>query len=392
METLNSLLKDSNFVVKPEIFSWDKYNRIIDDARTLKYDKELVQLEPVEYNLDNCARTLPQSRFFTNIGSAHFEGFFNKGTDNYLIVFFDGARTAGDRNTFAPIPRFLSWSWYSRCSSSILSLEDPMYYLFDECALGWFYGTKEENFREYAARIIKKIADNLGVPYSNIILYGRSGGGTSAIGVSDFIDGCSSITVNMQVDIKSYFYTEFFEKSTGIYVTNDDPRLNIVDIIKRNKQNCYLVIANSASDSDFATDLKLLADNCNFTPCYGLTKKDNILCWVYEAYGAPKAHTAFENYYIFSLIILALKSYRAGADIDTVKSFVGIVNEYWFEKYIGQSKAYKLNNELEKIKKENEKQKEQILNIKKENDKLNDQLKKIKNDKCFRIIVKLKNL
>lgn len=392
MDNFDSILKDSNFSVKPDSFTWDKYNRVIDDARTIKYDKQLVESEPVEYNLDICADSLPQSRFFTNIGSAHFEGFFNKGTDNSLIVFFDGARTAGNMYTVVEIPKFVSWSWYSKCSSSIISFEDPMYYLHDELLLGWFYGTKEENFREYAARIIKKVADNLGIPYSNVILYGRSGGGTTAVGVSDFIEGCSSVSVNMQIDIENYYYTPHFERITGIKLSQTDTRIDIADIIKRNTKNDYLVITNAASNIDLATELKLLSENLGFEPSYGLTVKDNLLSWVYEAYGMPKPHTSFENYYIFSLIITALKAYKAGIDIDAVKSFVGIVNEYWFEKYIGQSKAYKLNGELEKAKKENERQKEEILKIKQQNDKIKSSLKEKNSNIIYRILRKIKRI
>lgn len=392
MDNLEKILKDLNYGVKPESFTWDKYNRVIDDARQIKVDKSLVLKEPTEFNLDTCGNSLPENRFFTDIGSAHFEGFFNKGTDNSLIVFFDGARTAGNMYTVVPIPRFVSWSWYSKCSSSMISFEDPMYYLHDELILGWFYGTKKENFREYAARIIKKVADNLGVPYSNIILYGRSGGGTSAIGVSDFIEGCSSVSVNMQIDIENYYYTPHFERITGIKLSQRDPRIDVADIIKRNGQNDYLVITNAASNIDLATELKLLAENCHFTPGYGLTIKDNLISWVYEAYGTPKAHTAFENFYIFTLIITAIRAYKAGVDLDTVKSFVGIVNEYWFEKYIGQSKAYRLNEELEKLKKENEKQKEEILEIKQQNDKFKISLKEKNTNIIYRVLRKIKRI
>ena len=392
MDTFDSILKDLNFSVKPDLFAWEKYNRIIDDSRTIKGDKQLVQSEPFEFNLDTCGNELPNNRFFTNIGSAHFEGFFNKGSDNTLIVFFNGARTGGNRYALVSIPRFTSWSWHVKCQSSILSFEDPMYYLYDECTLGWFYGTKDENFREYAAKIIKKVADNLQIPYSNIILYGRSGGGTAAVGVSDFIKGCSTVSVNMQIDFEHYYYTEFFEKITGVNNLQNDPRLNIADIIKRNSQNDYLVITNAASNIDLSNDLKLLSEKCGFTPCYGLTVNENILSWVYEAYGAPEAHKAFENYYIFSLIITALRAYKAGVDLNTVNSFVDIVNEYWFEKYIGQSKAYKLNEELEKAKKENERQKEEILEIKRQNDILKKQLNKRQSNIIYRVLRKIKRV
>lgn len=389
MTSFEKLFSEIKYDVIPDDFTWDKYNRVIDEKRKIKADKSLLEAESVEYDIEKCGNCLPETRFFTNIGSAHFEGFFNKGTDDQLIVFFDGARTAGNMYTVVPLPRFVSWSWCSKSSSSILCLEDPMYYLFDECILAWFYGTPQENFREYAARIIKKIASNLGLSYDKIILYGRSGGGTAAVGTSEFIDGCSVVSVNMQVDIENYYYTPHFERITGITLSTDDPRIDIASIIEKNKNNKYFVLTNAASGSDFGTDLKILGDHFGVKPTYGINFFDNMICWVYEAYGCPLPHTAFENYYIFSLILTVIKAYNSGVDKATIKSFVEIINEYWYEKYIGQSKAYKLDKEIEKLQAENQKLKADINDI---NAKYNTFVAKRKKNIFVRLFRKIKRV
>ena len=171
-------------------------------------DAAVLFAEPVEFSAGKENKSLPATRFYTRVGSARIEGFFHKGKSSVLYVMFGGSRTRSGGKALAPLPSFYRWSWYQETDASLVSLEDPMFYTFPECTLGWYYGTKEEDYRQYCARCIGKIAELLNIENKDIVLYGSSGGGTAAIGVSRYLTGCSVVAINPQIFLEKYPYTE----------------------------------------------------------------------------------------------------------------------------------------------------------------------------------------
>ena len=168
-------------VYAAEYFCGRNLRGILDQKReTEKPDVSIVQRESVEFCVKENNHELPKQRFFAKIGNAHIEGFFKQGTSKRLYVIFDGSRTRNGGKDLAKLPTFSRWSWAFSSQASFVCLEDPMYYTFEKCKLGWFYGTNEEDYIEDCAQCIKKIASLLGFENQDIVLYGASGGGDSS--------------------------------------------------------------------------------------------------------------------------------------------------------------------------------------------------------------------
>lgn len=289
-------------------------------------------------------------RYCSEIGSAHIEAFLKKGTRDYLYVFPDGARTRNQGRDLAPLPSFLRWSWYRLTSASLLCLEDPMFYTYSDLKLGWFYGTRDEDYTEYCALLVRHIADLLSIPPSHIIFYGPSGGGHAAICMSAFIPGSTAVSVNGQYDISlhSYYREGHFTRITGMSAA--DPcglvRNRSAEIILEHPENHFLLINNIQSKQDFEEQLKCLCGRLNVTPRYGLQTNGNLTVWIFDAKGIPSTHSTFETPVLFRMIDILLLNLINGAKAQDFPQYCELISQYWKEQYDLLHKISKLENDL----------------------------------------------
>lgn len=328
-----------------------------------KADAAVLSVEPMEFSVEKENKNLPASRFYTRIRSARIEGFFHKGKSSVLYVMFGGSRTRSGGKALAPLPSFYRWSWYQETDASLVSLEDPMFYTFPECTLGWYYGTKEEDYRQYCARCIGKIAELLNIENRDIVLYGSSGGGTAAIGVSRYLTGCSVVAINPQIFLEKYPYTEELENITGMKLCGEADcfmRNDNCKIMMENLENTYFLIENVRSDGDYKTQLRSFCDIAGLNPEFGISKKGNIVTWLYDAPGAPSTHSSVENTAVFKLIDLLVRYVRENEDIGNLENLYDVVNEFWHERYTLMRSNYYQNKNIADLKAENERMKKEL--------------------------------
>lgn len=355
----------------------DRLKEKLDEERRAGHaDASLLPAEPKEFPLGGENKHLPEIRFYTQSGSARIEGFFHRGTLPKLYVMFDGSRSRSGGKALAPLPSFSRWSWHKETDASLISLEDPMYYTFPDCTLGWYYGTKDEDYRQYCAQCIRKIAGLLHIENEDIILYGSSGGGTAAIGVSRYIPGCSVVAINPQIFLDKYPYSEELEKITGMKLrTEPDPfmRNDNCRIMRDNQESVYLLIENVRSDGDYLTQFRAFCGQADIEPGFGIEQNGNIVTWLYDAQGAPSTHSSVENTAIFKMIELLICHVRAGRDINEIKNLYDIVNEFWYERYSLMRTRYYQNKKIDELTMEND-------GIKSENDQIREEAERMRRD------------
>ena len=345
--------------------------KLDEERKARQADKKLLSAEPEEFLTEEGNKHLPGTRFYTRIGSARIEGFFHKGAVPKLYVMFDGSRTRAGGKDLAPLPSFSRWSWYKETDASLMSIEDPMFYTFPQCTLGWYYGTENEDYRSYCAQCVRKAADLLGIETKDIILYGSSGGGTAAVGVSKYLPGCSVVAINPQIFLEKYPYSEELEKITGMklrtepdqFIRNDNCR-----IIRENPESFYFLIENVRSDGDYVTQLREFCRQAEIDPGFGIEKNGNIITWLYDAEGAPSTHSSVENTAVFKMIELLISHVRAGKDLAEIKKLYGIVNEFWYERYSLMRTRYYQNKKIDELTTENKQIREEAERMRKDMD------------------------
>jgi hypothetical protein len=143
--------------------------------------------------------------FITEVGKAKIEYIFSKGTAN-LIVFLSALYPNSGK-------RFQRWSYANTVDCSILCLMDPMFEITGDKTWGYYYGTKEIDYRKNIAELIKKIAKKNDIQLCNTIIVGDSNAGTAAIFVHRLLPETGCIVINPQ--LKRTKYSNHLEKTLG---------------------------------------------------------------------------------------------------------------------------------------------------------------------------------
>lgn len=378
-----------NFAQPQDIADKEDFQKIVDSVKKIvekKADFSLVEKKPAQFLLES--ETIPEDRFYADVNSAHFECFFKKGSADYLVVFFSGARTRSG-GAVAPYPTFSSWSWYKDVNVSILCIDDPMYSAYPDMTIGLYYGTKTDDFRQDTAELIKRIAQILGVENKHIVLYGRSGGGSSAVGVSQFIKGSCTCSINGQFDLKEYSYTtdQFAEFPMIDAFTDKDfqKRNDFCSIIKRNPENTYLIITNAFSNSDAQRSIPYFENAFGIDMKYGITSAQNVNFWVYSAWGVSDAHNSFDNVSLFKLIFELIIGISNGMSVKQANHLVLPLNDWWFERYNHLIKRNQYEKQIAK-------QSDKISDLEKENKELNKKVKALEQTFSNRVWRALKRI
>lgn len=352
MDKILEELKKFNFTSAPSVPQRDEWQDTVTEVKKIiekKADKTLVSAEPCAFSLESTQ--LPGSRFYADINTAHLECFFHKGDLDYLVVFFSGSRSRGGKD-LVPYPTFSSWSWYKEVNASILCIDDPMYHTFEQIACGWYYGTQTDDFRQDTAELIKKIADLLGVSQRHILLYGRSAGGTAAVAVSDFINGCCVCAVNAQFDIENYkWYAKPFAEIAGVDYSSEDykKRNDFARVIRSHPSNTYLLIENLFSDIDMDAQFAYLKKHFHVETQYGVKSYSNLHLWLYAAWGVSAAHNSFDSIPLFKIILDMIVLCSNGAGDSALNILASSANDYWFEHYNHLIKRNRYEKEIRRL-------------------------------------------
>jgi len=305
-------------------------------------DKSLLACDGKEIYLDKIKKPL-QSAFNVKVGSALFNCFLHQKKSPYLYVFLRAWRSKTGPNS--PVVLFQRWSWYNKTNSSVFCINNPMLHEYQNMSAGWYLGGKED-YISHTAKLIIKIADLLSIPHNHIIVYGSSSGGTAAIHVSALIRGSLAVAINPQIlPHVSKSLKADYEKNVGISLESLGERAKTIDIIK-NGNNKNIIIVNRLADSDLA-QVKLLSDRYNMELNYGLSKKDNLIVWVYEAVGFAPGYTGHHSldYDPMFYAIDALAKMFIN-DVEIPQNLYALMTEFWRDHFLmlSQSRMNQLDN------------------------------------------------
>jgi len=310
------------------------------ERRVNRPDVSEVNTPSVNVDLDMLSGPIPiPKRFNVDVGSAHFECFFKEKKSDRLVVFLNSMFHEKEK-----LPRFNRWSWASISESNALYIEDPMLYKYPGLQFGWYIGTETEDYTEYLATIVKRVASKHNITKRHILFYGSSVGGSAAIICSRHIKGSTSVSINPQFlpSAPSIQERNFVEK-TQMRLT--DPkikeRIDILGII--HSRVCkHILIVNCVATDDFR-ELLHICKRFDLEPCLGLMQHENLLVWTYEAYGFPHPHASVDDQTTFLAILRLVKlisEFRSSKEIANMveesKEFYEMFTRCWYDRFRAQ--------------------------------------------------------
>lgn len=268
----------------------------------------------------------------------------NPTPNNHLLVGLNGARLFSQRQEDPnnERPNFKRWSYYPLNNGCYLNIDDPMFKKHPELLLGWYYGTKEQTALSPVIKIVKEIARVKEIANSNITFFSSSGGGYACILSSIMVPGSLSISINPQLYIQNYPYAESFTKITGIDLKQQDPLLrnNLAENIKVNSKSKHLIIVNTECYKDMKDHLIPFSKEMGIDVRYGLTIKNNVLIWCYQACGSTvksDPHISYETKYIYAVIDYIAEQFQNSnlneKTVELYQPLALLTNEFWYEYY-----------------------------------------------------------
>lgn len=319
----------------------DTYEQFVEEVdvsrkKMLDMDIELLKQHAVNIEMKR-AKCLPQGYFQTIFESIKFECFFYYKAGKPLYVFLNGARQmeTGQRAVF------FRWSYYSYLNGSMLNIADPMWSLYPDLRLGWYYGDGETNFRKIVADLVLMIASIYNISSSDIVFVGSSGGGAAAIECAGHIKGAKAVAINPQVVLSEYGYAKDFVKITGNNLDEDEKwhRNNAIFYLQNNLSATFFIIVNLRSH----VDMKQLQNICRakkITVKYGLNIFDNLFIWIYDGNQGlhQTPHNTQEYYCIWFLIEHLVENAENREYLKENEALYRLAGEFWYEHWDAERK------------------------------------------------------
>lgn len=183
-------------------------------------------------------------------------------SDKNLICLGSGAYDRKKEKILPPI--FRRHSWQSEFEESVIYYNDPTLYIDPEIALGWCIGKNDNWYLLVIKEIIGILASKNGIAPENILFFGSSGGGFTAIILSTLIKNSAVMVNNPQIFLTRYARKHFdtmikhcFDNLALERILNQyGHRFNVVEIFKREKYMPHITyIVNTDSESDISNQL-----------------------------------------------------------------------------------------------------------------------------------------
>lgn len=307
--------------------NFKQFNEDITAERNSIYSRNFDLLKETTAVVDiNAIGSIPEGRFSAFIDEVEFECLFVRKKQNKLYVVFSGSRELTDK-----LPIFKRWTYSSFFDGSTLNIADPMYRQFDKLHLGWYYGTKDNNYLDKLIALISAVASHLEISNENIVFFSSSGGGYAALYCASKMEGTYCAVINPQINLSKYFYCKEFCEIThnDLFGSDEFGRNDIPSLMMNAKNTGFLLIENCRAIEDM-TQVEDLCKRFDYTFKFGLQNiTQNILLWVYDAEARP-FHSAQDYPELFFTIRSILSNFSNAAENEELYAYF---SELWHERF-----------------------------------------------------------
>ena len=141
-----------------------KFAQKIRESRNKFYnfDSSIINNMLGKYNFEDDINFDSSGRLDIDHNGTLFQCLYCNGVSNKsLYVSYNGARSAQSiaEDIFYEKPSFPRWSYYNLYDGCFLSIDDPMYKIYNKVPIAWYYGEKQVSFIDGTLKIIKKICN-----------------------------------------------------------------------------------------------------------------------------------------------------------------------------------------------------------------------------------------
>ncbi len=160
------------------------------------------------------------------------------------------------------LPAFTRFTWAARhfFPGKVLCISDPTLKLHNRLGLSWCMGTTESDLSNELAQLVEEIARSYKINNRNIIFWGSSSGGFSALALSARIRDSTAVAINPQTDALAYKVEDqvqlikkvVFNNASDQYIRdNYSKRINMLKLREESRQNRNILVQNILDEHHF---------------------------------------------------------------------------------------------------------------------------------------------
>lgn len=177
-----------------------------------------------------------------------------------------------------------------------------------------------------------------------MVFYSSSSGGTAALSAAALMNGSLAIAVNPQIQLTHWIHYPNFHKTLGIDLEeNDRFHRNEISRLIQESSSRFVIVYNVESYVDAEKQIAFLADDMGMKLAYGLSWKENVLLWGYDARGG---HGSQELREFFPYIVFVAQKFADGRLSWEDAHNVGAFNYAWHMMYERGAEKEEFRNQL----------------------------------------------
>ncbi|WP_026672400.1 hypothetical protein [Alkalihalobacterium bogoriense] len=235
--------------------------------------------------------------------SFEYDFIYKSSEENRLFVLLSGY---ADRGKLEP-PVFQRWSWSHLFPGHCLYIADPTIKPHSDMGIAWYCGTQEAEVIPTILGLVKKVADNIGVSYENVIFYGSSGGGFASLKLTALLPESSAVVINPQIDVTKYDNGSVLKLLKRCFggVTRDEAleqfkeRFSLIPYSDRLKERRIFYIQNTLDKHHYEVHLPLFTSELNLNEMNDFKNNDIEVFF----FAHPDGHSMQEPVEVFDLIM-----------------------------------------------------------------------------------------
>lgn len=171
--------------------------------------------------------------------------------EKFLFVLMPSAVDRSDQ--VMPVFNRFTWAGKGVFKGCVLCVADPTLELDERLSLGWCLGSRQSDLSEILAKLVKQVATVLDIPTRNIVFWGSSAGGFSALALSARVGGSTAVAINAQTDALAYadknqvalIKEVVFDNCSEDQIRKEaGHRINMTELRKRNKKARFVMVQN----------------------------------------------------------------------------------------------------------------------------------------------------
>ncbi len=187
------------------IESLKPYSRFVIESLSVNLNlNKKISLPSIPHQMDSLELSAGESTYSVVQDGTEFNFYLNYKKGKKLLIALPGAIDRKKR-----VYNFQRYSWSKDVDYSFMSVLDPTIHERNELEIGWFQGKHTNYILPKFINLLKKIFGKNGVKEDDVLFFGSSAGGFTALKLSNFFPSSKVIVINPQIYINRYYKSKF---------------------------------------------------------------------------------------------------------------------------------------------------------------------------------------